>query len=209
MTSLSGDDLNVEIERSLTAVLDRAAKELPEAKPLLDAIREMLASGGKRLRPAFCYWGYRATGAPHCDEIVAAAASLELLHSFALIHDDVMDMAEIRRGRPTINTSLGDPFAILAGDLALILADDAFVNSGFSQDRVVRAFGAYSRMRQEVIAGQLLDITAAARTQTVTDARRMALLKSGRYTVSEPLVIGCLFGGSASELQTALSSIGD
>lgn len=209
MEILSDEDLRAAIERSLSSVLDRGAAEVPEAAPLLEAIREMLASGGKRLRPAFCYWGYRATGAPHCEEIVAAAASLELLHSFALIHDDVMDSAETRRGRTTINAARGDSFAILAGDLALVLADDSFVNSGFSHEVVVKAFRAYSRMRQEVIAGQLLDITASTRTQTVTNARRMALLKSGRYTVAEPLAIGCLLGGGSADLQRALSSIGD
>jgi geranylgeranyl diphosphate synthase, type I len=70
--------------------------------PCLDAAAELLA-GGKRLRPAFCYWGWRAAGGPDCPEIYTAAASLELLQASALVHDDVMDASDIRRGRPAVH----------------------------------------------------------------------------------------------------------
>jgi geranylgeranyl diphosphate synthase, type I len=70
--------------------------------PCLDAAAQLLA-GGKRLRPAFCYWGWRAAGGPDCPEIYTAAASLELLQASALVHDDVMDASDIRRGRPAVH----------------------------------------------------------------------------------------------------------
>jgi geranylgeranyl diphosphate synthase type I len=203
------EQLSQAVEKSLSAFLDRRSAEVPDASTLIDEIRAMIAAGGKRLRPAFCYWGYRAAGAPHGTEIVAAAASLELLHSFALIHDDVMDSAHTRRGRRTINASHGTSFAILAGDLALVLADDAFMSSGFSDAQVTRAFSAYSRMRREVIAGQLLDISAESQMPSVADARKIALLKSGRYTVSEPLIIGAVLAGGSVDLQSQLGAIGD
>lgn len=206
-TYLTHEELCAAVDAFLDEHLSRRAVELPEAVPLIDAIASLIAAGGKRLRPAFCYVGYRAAGGPPCDEIVSAAASLELLHSFALIHDDVMDAAATRRGHPTVAASLGSSIAVLAGDLALVLADDAFMSCGFTRDSVVRAFDAYSRMRREVIAGQFLDISAS--TPSVDDARRMALLKSGRYTVSEPLIIGCRLAGGSSELERALSEIGD
>ncbi|MDQ3878759.1 MAG: polyprenyl synthetase family protein [Actinomycetota bacterium] len=204
-----GDALHHEIDASLYRLLQRYALEIADAAELIDAIRSMLGAGGKRLRPAFCYWGFRATGAFHSQEIVNASGSLELLHSFALIHDDVMDSASTRRGRPSINASNGDAFAILAGDLALVLADDAFMSSGFADGGIARAFTAYSRMRREVIAGQLLDIKAEARIPTIAETRRIALLKSGRYTVSEPLVIGCVLAGGPEAVQQQLSAIGD
>jgi geranylgeranyl diphosphate synthase type I len=208
--SLARDDqLKDAIEGSLSVFLDRRSAEVPDAAVLIDEIRAMIAAGGKRLRPAFCYWGYRAAGAEHGNEIVAAAASLELLHAFALIHDDVMDSADTRRGRRSVNASHGTSFAILAGDLALVLADDAFMSSGFSDARVARAFGAYSRMRREVIAGQLLDIAAERQMPTIADARRIALLKSGRYTVSEPLIIGAVLAGGSIDLREQLGVIGD
>ena len=70
--------------------------------PWLDAITGLLA-GGKRLRPAFCYWGWRAAGGQDCPQIYAAAAALELLHASALVHDDVMDASDTRRGQPSVH----------------------------------------------------------------------------------------------------------
>ena len=81
------------------AVLPAAADEL---RPGLDALAGLLA-GGKRIRPAFCYWGWRGAGAEDCPEMLAAAAALELLHASALVHDDVMDGSDTRRGQPALH----------------------------------------------------------------------------------------------------------
>ena len=70
-----------------------------ELLPWLEAISELLA-GGKRLRPAFCYWGWRAAGGADCPQIIAAASALELLHGSALVHDDVMDASETEARQP-------------------------------------------------------------------------------------------------------------
>src|SRR5918997_431501 len=96
-----------------------------------------------------------------------------------------------RRGEEPVHARHGVGVGILVGDLALVLADDAFMGAGFPAEATARAFAAYSRMRQEVIAGQYLDLAYAARTDiTVDDARRVAVLKSGRYSIEEPLAIG-------------------
>jgi geranylgeranyl diphosphate synthase type I len=206
--SPSLEQLRSAVDEHLSGLLSARAARLPEAGPLIEEIADLIASGGKRLRPCFCYWGYRAAGGRHGGAIVAAASALELLHSFAIVHDDIMDAAEERRGRPTVFAKRGPGFALLAGDLALVLADDAYFYSGFDPPRLHHAFGAYSRMRQEVIAGQLLDAQAQSEPVSEAEARRIALLKSGRYTVVEPLLIGAHLAEANDALVSKLERFG-
>jgi geranylgeranyl diphosphate synthase type I len=198
------------VDAELHRFLSERKSVLRDAAPLIEEIDVVISAGGKRLRPAFCYWGFRAAGAEHCEEIVRAAAALELLHTFAIVHDDVMDESSRRRGQATTHERRGLSFAILTGDLALVLADAALVGSGFSSEVVTRAFDVYSRMRQEVIAGQLLDVELSrALSVSEEDARRVAILKSGRYSVQEPLRIGATLGGSSDDLIEELASLGE
>ena len=206
--SPSLEELRSAIDEHLRELLAARAARLPEAAPLIDEIEGLVASGGKRLRPCFCYWGYRAGGGRHDERIVAAASALELLHSFAIVHDDIMDTAEQRRGRPTVFATRGAGFALLVGDLALVLADDAYFHSGFDPSRLLHAFAAYSRMRQEVIAGQLLDSQAQSGPISEEEARRIAVLKSGRYSVVEPLLIGAHLAGADDDVVAGLERFG-
>lgn len=204
--SPTADQFRRRVDSRLVDVLEQRQKALPEAGPLIQAIQDVIGAGGKRLRPAFCYWGYRAAGGSDRAEILDVAASLELLHTFAIVHDDIMDAAPERRGVPSVHAAHGIDFALLVGDLALVLADDLFVSSGFPADVVARGFGCYSRMRQEVIAGQFLDLQAAAADEVDEDqARRIAVLKSGRYSVEEPLLIGAVVAGAGDDLLEQLS----
>lgn len=187
------DLVDAELDRFLT----EQQQTLPQGAEMILEIRRMLAAGGKRLRPCFCYWGFRAAGGEHSAAIVSAASSLELLHSFALVHDDIMDVSDERRGIPTTFAAHGTSVALLVGDLALVLADAALLGAGFPPERLLAAFDAYSRMRQEVIVGQYLDVEAEKRdTIEVAEARRIAVLKSGRYSIQEPLVIGAALAGA-------------
>jgi geranylgeranyl diphosphate synthase type I len=102
----------------------------------------------------------------------------------------------------------GAGFALLVGDLALVLADDAYFHSGFDPSRLLHAFGAYSRMRQEVIAGQLLDSQAQSGPVSESEARRIAVLKSGRYSVVEPLLIGAHLAGASDDAVAGLERFG-
>ncbi|HEY7873510.1 MAG TPA: polyprenyl synthetase family protein [Actinomycetota bacterium] len=206
----SYDELRLEIERALDASFDRAVERLPDAAPLIDELRRVTRAGGKRLRPAFCYWGHRAAGGAHGGAIVRASASLELLHTFAIVHDDIMDGSDHRRGHPTVNAAHGTSVALLTGDLALVLADEELMTSGFEPDALQRAFAAYSRMRQEVVAGQFLELRMMARAEvTEPEARRIAVLKSGRYSIQEPLLVGALLAGGSSEVVDGLGRAGD
>jgi geranylgeranyl diphosphate synthase type I len=203
------DELRRLVDLELHRFLGERKAALTEAASLIDEIGAVISAGGKRLRPAFCYWGFRATGAEHCDDIVRAAAALELLHTFAIVHDDVMDDSDERRGTATVHVRRGLSRAILTGDLALVLADAAFVGSGFPSETVITAFGAYSRMRQEVIAGQFLDVELSEDVAVSEEqARHVAVLKSGRYSVEEPLAIGATLGGGSDVFLDALRSIG-
>ncbi len=189
----------------------------PEAADMVDELRRLVAAGGKRIRPAFCYWGYRAAGGDDGEPIVRAAAALELFHTFALIHDDVMDESETRRGQPSTyarfaGARAGEPgalrygrsVAVLAGDLAAVLADEALIGSGFPPERLLPALRRYARMREEVAAGQFLDVRGAAAAGKAS-AGRVASLKTGAYTVEGPLHIGALLAGGSAELLAALS----
>ena len=203
------DGLTVQFDRELVRFLSERRDNLGDAALLIDEMLRLVGAGGKRFRPSFCYWGYRAAGGDHCDEIVRGASSLEILHTFAIVHDDIMDVSDERRGLPTTFAKHGVNVALLVGDLALVLADAAFMSSGFSPDRLTDAFAAYSRMRQEVIAGQYLDIDAATKAViTVEEARRIAVLKSGRYSIEEPLAIGAALAGAPHDLREGLIRFG-
>lgn len=189
----------------------------PEAAEPLDEIDRVIGAGGKRLRPLFCYWGYLAAGRDDDEAIVKAAASLELLHTFAIIHDDVMDRSPLRRGQTSTHLAMarggdarfGVSSAILVGDLALALADVLFAAAGFRPEAFVEGFRWYNRMRTEVVTGQYLDLVASRSPSVDEDtARRIASLKSGGYTVEKPLLIGAALGGASQETIAVLSAYG-
>jgi geranylgeranyl diphosphate synthase, type I len=174
--------------------------------PCVDAIADLLA-GGKRLRAAFCYWGWRACGGGDCREIFAAAASLELLHASALVHDDVMDASDTRRGQPAAHrrfaarhelagwrgsaAAFGAGAAILIGDLLLAWTDEMLRASGLGPTAVWRGLRELDAMRTEVFAGQFLDLVGqAAGVSTADSALRVVTYKSAKYTVERPLHLG-------------------
>jgi geranylgeranyl diphosphate synthase type I len=201
------EELRADLEDELTDFITGRASALPEGQPLLVEIARVLRAGGKRIRPLFCYWGYRAARGEG-NSIVRAAAALELLHTFAIVHDDIMDASDERRGEPTVHVKHGIEVALLVGDLALVLADEMFTTSDFPPERILSAFACYSRMRQEVIAGQFLDHDAATQPITEERARRIAVLKSGRYSVEEPLLIGAALAGAPQDAVKALARFG-
>lgn len=205
------------LESFLLARRDDMAAMAAEAADLVDEIRRLVAAGGKRIRPAFCYWGHRAAGGPDGEPILRAAAALELFHTFALIHDDVMDESDTRRGVPSAHARFADvragsadaarygrSAAVLAGDLAAVLADDLLLGSGFPPERLLPAHRRYVRMQTEVAAGQFLDVGGAGLEDEAV-ARRVASLKTGAYTVEGPLHIGALLAGGSPEALAALS----
>jgi len=218
VTTPSPSDLRRRIDAVLGIFLARVRDDVqaadPAALPMVDELARVVGAGGKRLRPLFCYWGHRAAGGEDSEAIVRAGAALELLHTFALIHDDIMDGSPLRRGRPATHLAMGEgrfgaSAAILTGDLAFALADRMLIESGFDAPRLAAAFESFNTMRLEVIAGQFADLSAAARGEADEPAaRRIAALKSGAYTVEKPLVIGAALAGASSEAIAALTAFG-
>jgi len=194
--------------------------------PMVDALTALL-SGGKRLRPAFCYWGWRGAGGdPGLDDAaLRAAASLEFLQACALIHDDVMDGSDTRRGLPAAHRRfagvhrgaewLGSPesfgigAAILLGDLCLSWADEVLLTTDFPHEAIVRGKTVYDVMRTELMAGQYLDLLEQARGGGSVDrALQVVRFKSAKYTIERPLHLGAALAGAGPDVVDAYSGYG-
>jgi geranylgeranyl diphosphate synthase, type I len=221
-------DLRARVAKALDAFL-------VSQRPMLDGISEDIApvaeaiaefvDGGKRLRPAFCYWGWRAAGGPDCDEIISAAAALELLQACALVHDDVMDGSDRRRGAPSVHRkfgalhrvsgwhgnpeSFGVAAAILLGDLCLVWSEQMINTSGLDRLALLRAQPVQDRMRVELMTGQYLDVIEQAMGGiSVERALRVARFKAAKYTIEEPLLIGAALADGSPAVAAALSAYG-
>ncbi|HKY68032.1 MAG TPA: isopentenyl-diphosphate Delta-isomerase, partial [Acidimicrobiales bacterium] len=230
--SVVRDTVEQVIERFLAERTAEAVELHPAVGQVSGEIERLIAAGGKRLRPAFAYWGHRATGAVHDDGVVEAAASLELLHTFALLHDDVMDRSARRRGRPTAHRALAEAHrddgldgddawfgvsgAVLAGDLAFLWANRLLDEATVAPGARARGRDVFARLCTEVIGGQYLDLrlTHGAGGDAGEElAQLVALLKSARYTVTRPLQLGAALAdpavGGSPGLQAALATYGD
>jgi geranylgeranyl diphosphate synthase, type I len=176
--------------------------------------------GGKALRPRFCYWGHAIAGEDASTLLLLqACAALELLHAFALIHDDLMDNSDTRRGRPALHREIaaqhrrhgwaedpdgyGSAMALLIGDLAFAIA------SRLAAALPAPAFAVWRRMVDHLVLGQFLDLAGTVRQDRSHEvARTTTLLKSGQYTVTGPLRLGAALAG-LPRLPAGLSRYGD
>ena len=210
------------LEALLAVERERWAKVDADLVPSIDEIARLVLAGGKRLRPAFCFWGFVGAGGEPTDELVIdAGAALELLHAFALFHDDVMDGSLTRRGEPTTNAKFeashglnklagesrrfGDGVAILVGDLAYVYSDQLMRNAS------PQAWTIWNELRIELNFGQYLDMLGSAMNERRREkAERICRYKSGKYTIERPLHLGALLAAPTrgDELIPALSTYG-
>ncbi|TYL46161.1 polyprenyl synthetase family protein [Nocardioides sp. BGMRC 2183] len=220
------------IQSVLDDFLDLQATRLaelgPDAARLLSEARAVV-SGGKRFRAAFCHWGFAAlAGVPEDVEAGAvrrASAALELLHASALVHDDLMDASDTRRGRPATHRGFeaehrratwrgdaeqyGAAAAILLGDLLLTWADELLRRCGFGPERTAPAGDVFDLCRSEVIAGQFLDVSVQARGHADVDAAMTVLrYKSAKYSIERPLHVGAALAGADQAALDLLSGFG-
>ena len=200
-----------------------------ELIPVCDALESFLLDGGKRLRPLFAYAGFLAAGKNPTKADIRAFTSLELLQACALIHDDLMDKSDTRRGKPAIHRhfenlhqsqamhglseQFGEAAAVLLGDLALVWSDHMLHTSGISSDSLLSALSVHDEMRIELMAGQYLDVREAGeKNPSVDRSLRIARYKSGKYTIERPLHLGASLAISEpthrKELSLILSSYG-
>jgi geranylgeranyl diphosphate synthase, type I len=229
-TSWDAAGFRAAVQSALDGFLDEQAGRLgalgADAARLVAAGRSAV-SGGKRFRAAFCSWGYRAVQADPTDEpaLVRAAAALELLHASALVHDDVMDASDTRRGRPSTHRAFealhrqsgwsGEPgqygaaAAILLGDLLLCWSDELLRRCGLPDDRVQAALDVFDTTRSEVISGQFLDVSLQARGESdVEQAMRVLRYKSAKYSIERPLHVGAALAGAGPATMDALTRFG-
>jgi len=209
------------LESLLAIERERWAKVDADLVPPIDEIARLVLAGGKRLRPAFCFWGFVGAGGDPTDELVIdAGAALELLHAFALFHDDVMDGSLTRRGEPTTNAKFedshgasklagesrrfGDGVAILVGDLAYVYSDQLMRNAS------PQAWTIWNELRIELNFGQYLDMLGSAMNERRREkAERICRYKSGKYTIERPLHLGALLAAPTREdLIPVLSTYG-
>ncbi|MDP9418918.1 MAG: polyprenyl synthetase family protein [Actinomycetota bacterium] len=217
-------DIAHKVEARVAALLDeetlRWAAIDPDLADLVESLADLVDAGGKRLRPAFCHWAYVGAGGDGGDPVVVdVGAAFELLHAFALVHDDIMDGSDQRRGRPTAHITyavrhqregwrgesrrFGEGVAILVGDLAFVYADMLMAAAPAAARAV------YDELRVELNIGQYLDVLGTARGRANLDtARRITSYKSGKYTVERPLHVGAALAGRLEELAGPLSEYG-
>ena len=229
VTPVDRAGLRPRVDKALAAFLDRQRAVLaaidPAAGPVADAVDAFVLGGGKRLRPAFAYWGYRGAGGVDTDAVVAAVAALELVQASALIHDDLMDRSDTRRGEPAVHRrfaalhdasgwrgdpgAFGDSAALLLGDLTLVWSDELLHTAGLDPDALARARPVFDAMRTEVTVGQYLDVlTQATGDTSVERAGTVARYKSAKYTVERPLLLGAALAGAGPELTAGYAAFG-
>lgn len=207
-------------------VKEAEAREInPQVADLVKEITRYSASGGKRVRPAFMYAGYVAAGGQALEALLYASMSVELLHIFALIHDDIMDNSDLRRGQATTHRQFaqlhqkqnlkgsheefGLSAAILAGDLAFSFAEEVLTTAPFPQERMRRARYFFDQMKTQVVYGQYLDVLGGYKEKITEDEVLQILeFKTAKYTVERPLHIGAMLAGSDYATLETLSRYG-
>lgn len=238
---LDTEHLRADVDAAVTAHLGRLAAEVsaisPNAEALVSEAAGLLA-GGKRLRAAFCYWSFRAHGGspdrrdPARVAAVRLGAALELFQAAALLHDDVMDNSDTRRGRPTTHRAFaakhteagwagepvrfGDAAAILLGDLVLLAAqrEASAALAPLSADVAEAARARFDAMQSEVIVGQYLDVLVQAEPwgdDPASDeerARKVLRAKSASYSVAAPLALGALLAGAGTAAVAGIEAAG-
>ncbi|MFF7474291.1 polyprenyl synthetase family protein [Streptomyces sp. NPDC008092] len=192
--------------------------------PLLGPVAgqlEAAVADGKRLRAAFCYWGWRAVGQPDSDALVRAAASMELVHAAAVVHDDLIDDSPLRHGRPTSHIALraavrdrpraddtARSLAMLVGDLLMSLAGQLFATCGLPAAYLARARPLWSVLARELIAGECLELLRTGAGPDTTASLKVIRYKTAKYTVEQPLLIGGTLAGAGERLCEGYSAYG-
>ena len=204
-------EIAARVQTRLGEILAAERREWAALDPSLDEplgdLADMVLGGGKRIRPAYCHWGWLVGGGdPSGDGALDGGCALEILHAFALAHDDVMDGSDTRRGAPTVwrkfvqrhrarewrgeDRRFGEAAAVLVGDMAMVLADRT-LGWVSPESRAV-----WDQLRTELNMGQYLDVVGGARgSATADEARRIIEHKTARYTVVRPLQLGAALAG--------------
>ncbi|PRY17710.1 polyprenyl synthetase family protein [Pseudosporangium ferrugineum] len=230
---IPADGLVNAVEGTLAEFLAGQIAALDAVDPALGMFarttRDLVLAGGKRLRPTFAYWGWRGMlgSREPVDSVLPALAALELMHTFALVHDDVMDGSATRRGRPTAHRlfatqheiagrsgdseQFGSTSAILVGDLCLVWADQLLAQTAVTTATLFGVRACYDRMRVEAVAGQYLDVLGETQPDEWSLERALVVArhKTASYTVQRPLQFGLALAGPMRRMAPAINEAYD
>ncbi len=182
----------------------------------LNAIEEYTLRGGKRLRAILMILGYKMYGGNDEKAIIQASSSLELIQSYLLIHDDIMDESELRRGKKTVHKiyegihlsqgfggnprRFGESMALILGDLANVYAVEILSSSKFPDDLKIMAINKLNEVIEYTGYGQIIDIYSSMLEDFgEEDLLLLHKYKTARYTVEAPLVLGAILAGKSEE----------
>ncbi|MEU6894788.1 polyprenyl synthetase family protein [Streptomyces sp. NPDC046557] len=216
--------LKKRIDRVLSAFVTAEAEALTDIDTCLAPVSEQLHAAtrqGKRLRGAFCYWGWRGTGQPDSEALVRAAGAIELVHAAAVVHDDLIDRSRIRHNLPTAHMALRQALtgharpksgaralAMLVGDLLMSMAGQLFTTSGLPGAFLARARPMWAVLARELVAGECLEVMRTGCEPDPDASVKVIRYKTAKYTVEHPLRIGGLLAGAPPRLIQAYSDYG-
>lgn len=180
-------DFKKQFDKEVNIYLDEKIKSAEKidkkGSDLFKIIKEFINNGGKRLRPAIFYYAFLSYSSQNSAKVLKLSFIFELFHSFALIHDDIIDNSDLRRGKPTVHKKYNLSTAILAGDLALMLADQIFTQ----EINKLEIVNLYNEFKQELLIGEYLD------TAKINDINKIMELKTARYSFIKPAIIALNF----------------
>lgn len=199
------------LQKNFEKRIRQASKMDPLTKDAVSMIMNYTMSGGKRIRPAFLYYSYLATGGKNYGEIIKISMASEILHSFALIHDDIIDKDTVRHGRDTIHeeykklankynpkkdkTHFGNSMAIIVGDMANSMARDIIFDTNFRDDIKLKFLDKLEKIILSTCSGEILDIVMSYRDQDNAIEKqilKMYEMKTAFYTFEGPIHLGCI-----------------
>ncbi|MBZ9571905.1 polyprenyl synthetase family protein [Patescibacteria group bacterium] len=218
------DYLKKEIDERLKLYFEKKIKETKKISPIISKmvadIGEFILRGGKRIRPIFFHYGYLAAGGKNKKEILDASLSIEIIHNYILIHDDIIDRDEFRRGKPTIHQKykkiyrkiskeakhLGISAGIVTGDLTSLFGYEILTKSKFPESLKLKALERLSQILIDVFIGEILDVFLGISRQLKKDEIFKILeYKTARYTIEGPLHLGAILAGADQRLLKELT----
>lgn len=187
----------------INRALDALLQELPA--PTQPAARHTVEAGGKRLRPLLCLLCARLLGADKGgDSLYRLACTLEMLHAATLMHDDVIDNADLRRGRPAVHTILGNTEAILAGDALLATANACVATFGST-----RLCDVFARATAETAAGEILELHALRNCELTSEEYLAIIRGKTACLIRAACEMGAIYAGAADEQVAAFGTYGE
>ncbi len=198
-----------ELEKRATLVTAAIERLLPVVHPrgLYEASRHLVDSGGKRLRPSMLLLAAEAVGV-EAKALAPAAVSIELIHNFTLIHDDIMDNADVRRGRPAVHKLWGESGAILAGDTLYSKAFQVLGMTPCDPERILGAMNMLSSTCTSICEGQWLDMEFESR-ESVSEAEYMEMIeKKTGVLYGASAGMGAILAGASPSVVTAMDEFG-